>query len=196
MITMPRPFDGVPVGGTRRGQPEAFGAFYERYAHAVLTYFVRRVFDAQVALDLTAETFAAAFESRARLRGTTTPEVEGWLWSIARHQLSHFLRQGRSERRALQRLGIELPSLGDWEQERILELAGIEELRENVADVLDHLPQSQRQALELRVLAELPYAQVAARLGITEQAARSRVSRALASLYDALPERSAPEGVT
>jgi hypothetical protein len=48
----------------------------------------RRTLDPEVALDLTAETFAEAFEHRHRLRGSTEREALGWLWAIADHQLA------------------------------------------------------------------------------------------------------------
>ena len=47
---------------------------------------------------------------------------------------------------------------------------------------LAELPGAQRQALELRVVDELPYRQVASSLGCSEVAARIRVTRALGTL--------------
>jgi RNA polymerase sigma-70 factor (ECF subfamily) len=55
-----------------------------------------------------------------------------------------------------------------------------------LTDALETLPDRERAALELRVLDELPYADVAARLGVRPAAARLRVSRALRRL-SALP---------
>ena len=46
-----------------RSEPEAFGMFYRRYERSVLGYFMRRTGDAEVAADLAAETFAAAFSA-------------------------------------------------------------------------------------------------------------------------------------
>jgi len=43
-----------------REEPDAFGALYERHAEGLLGYFARRTFDAEVAAELTAETWAAA----------------------------------------------------------------------------------------------------------------------------------------
>ena len=48
---------------------DAFAAFYERYIRRVSVYFVRRVLDPEVAVDLTAETFALALERRRQFRG-------------------------------------------------------------------------------------------------------------------------------
>ena len=45
----------------------------------------------------------------------------------------------------------------------------------------------QREALELRIVKELPYPEVAIALGVSEQTARARVSRALRALREATP---------
>jgi DNA-directed RNA polymerase specialized sigma24 family protein len=46
--------------------PEAVVVFYDRHTERLLTYFAKRVFDAEVALDLTAETFAQPFLGKRR----------------------------------------------------------------------------------------------------------------------------------
>ena len=51
-----------------------------------------------------------------------------------------------------------------------------------LAAALDGLPEHEREALELRVVSELPYDEVAERLAIRPAAARLRVSRALRRL--------------
>jgi DNA-directed RNA polymerase specialized sigma24 family protein len=45
---------------------DAFGLFYRRHAAALLAYLAYRTRDAEEAVDLMAETFAAAFAARAR----------------------------------------------------------------------------------------------------------------------------------
>src|SRR5215472_4243375 len=67
--------------------PELFGIFYDRHVSALLSFFYRRTASAQLAADLTAETFANAFLSRARYRNTGAP-ARAWLLGIARHELS------------------------------------------------------------------------------------------------------------
>jgi RNA polymerase sigma-70 factor (ECF subfamily) len=58
--------------------------------------------------------------------------------------------------------------------------------RAALAEALETLSEHEREALELRVVDELPYADVASRLGVRPAAARLRVSRALRRL-SALP---------
>ena len=47
---------------------DAFIALYERDAEAVLVFFARGTLDVEVALDLTAETFAQAWRGWSRVR--------------------------------------------------------------------------------------------------------------------------------
>jgi RNA polymerase sigma factor (sigma-70 family) len=176
-----------------RRETSAFGGFYASQSRQLLAFFVRRTFDVEVARDLTAETFAQAFEHRRRFRGSTDAEACGWLYGIARHQLSRYARHGKVERKAVERLGIQVPTVTAEDYDQIVELAGLAELRDRVAAVFDELSDDQRDALRLRVIEERPYAEVARTLGISEQTARARVSRALRRLADAADMTSAAE---
>lgn len=176
-----------------RREPSAFGGFYASQSRQLLAFFARRTFDVEVARDLTAETFAQAFEHRRRFRGSTDAEASGWLYGIARHQLSRYARHGKVERKALERLGIQVPTVSAEDYDHIVELAGLAELRDRVAAVFGELSDDQRDALRLRVIDERPYAEVARTLGISEQTARARVSRALRRLADATDMTSAAE---
>jgi RNA polymerase sigma-70 factor (ECF subfamily) len=169
-----------------KSDPAAFTEVYDRHWQRLLVFLTRRTFDPHVALDLTAETLAQAFAGRRRFRGTTDAEEQAWLFGIARHQLARYLRRGRIERRALDKLGIETPAMGPDDEARIQELAGLGDLRSAVADALRSLSAEQRTAVQLRVVDELSYPEVAARLSISEQAARARVSRGLRALAEAL----------
>src|SRR3954464_6135994 len=174
-----------------REDPNAFAAFYDAYAERVLVYFTRRVLDVETAFDLLSETFATALERRHQFRGRTPEQEQGWLFSIARSELSHYWRDGRVERSALARLGVGVPGLSDPEIERIEQLAGISALAVPLADAMAALPEDQRRAVELRVVEENGYAEVALMLGISEQTARARVSRGLRALAGRLREPDA-----
>jgi RNA polymerase sigma factor (sigma-70 family) len=175
--------------------PAAFSQVYAAMASDLLAFFLRRTFDVDVAADLTAETFASAFESRNRFRGATDAEAAGWVYGIARHQLSRYVRKGKVERKAIRRLAIQVPTVAPDDYDRMLELAGLSDLRERVAVAFSSLPAEQHAALRLRVIDERPYGEVAAALGVSEQTARARVSRALSRLADAA-ELGRPRGVT
>src|SRR4051794_41795282 len=81
---------------------DAIADLYDQHARALLAFLARRAADPEAAVDLLAETFAAAFKDRRRFRGD---DPLPWLYGIARHQLAGYFRRGRVERRALERLG-------------------------------------------------------------------------------------------
>ena len=181
-----------PAKALRRSvqEPEAFAQFYRRHAEALLTYLARRVHDADLALELAAESFAQAYVGRARFRGSTDAEAAAWLYGIARRQLALYFRKGNVERRALQRLRIAVPRFDEEQRARVAELAELGDLRAALRIELERLSRAQREALRLRVVEELPYTEVARRLEISEGAARARVARGLKALAAAMDSNS------
>ena len=59
--------------------PEAFARFYRLHVGGVIAYFRRRVGNAELAADLTAETFAAALAGRRRFAPERGPAA-AWLY--------------------------------------------------------------------------------------------------------------------
>ncbi len=136
-------------------------------------------------MDLMAETFAEAFAGRQRLVGDAE-DASRWLYGIAHHQLSRFFRKGRAETKMLRRLGLEREVLDSSEQDRLERVAELAELRAEVSAAISRVPAGQREAVRLRVVEELSYGELAARLGVSGQTARARVSRGLRRLADVL----------
>jgi RNA polymerase sigma factor (sigma-70 family) len=165
---------------------DAFAAFYERYIRRISVYFVRRVLDPEVAVDLTAETFALALERRRQFRGRSEQEEQGWLFAIARSLLHAYWRKGRIERAAVARLGIERLSLGTEDIEYLHRQAGLEALRERLAQALDAVRPDQAAAIRARVIEERGYAEIAADFDTTPDVIRARVSRGLKTMQGLL----------
>jgi RNA polymerase sigma factor (sigma-70 family) len=137
--------------------------------------------DQATAADLTAETFAQALVSLKRFRGTNDEQAIAWLFGIARNLVRRFHRRGQAELQMCRRLGIQL----DHDADQLAHLeAQIDAHNEasGLSDALNTLPDTQRQALQLRVIDELDYRDAAALMGTSEQNARIRVSRALKAL--------------
>lgn len=159
---------------------------YSREFETVLVFLSRRTLDVTIAADLAAETFALAFLGWLTLRGRTDEEVRAWLFTVARRQVSHYLRRSRAEQRAVRRLGVQVPIVHEDDVELIEERAGLSALRAEVSMQLAGLNSQQRDALRLRVVEERSYPEVAMVLGVSEQTARARVSRGLRSLRSML----------
>jgi RNA polymerase sigma factor (sigma-70 family) len=175
---------------------DEFVALYRRESELVLMFCARRVLDPETALDLTAEAFAQAFRGRRGFRGTTEVEARAWLLTIARRQVSRYLRRGALDRRAVEQLGVRVPQLDPGEAEEIERRAGLPQLRAALAPALARLGEDQREALRLRIVEERPYEQIADMLGVNETTVRARVSRGLRALQGALDARAITEGTT
>lgn len=157
-------------------------ALYAEHGDPLLRWFARRTADPQTALDLWSETFAQAVSSQRRCRASTDDERAGWLWGIARRQLARYLRRGYAEQRAVRRIGLERPPADPPLLAAIERRAGLDAVRAELAHALSTLGDDTRRAVELRVVDDLPYPEVARLLAISEPAARARVSRGLNAL--------------
>ena len=143
------------------------------------------------ALDLTAETFAQAWLVRARFRDEAGGSAAPWIYGIARNVLLMSIRRGAVERRATQRLGL---------QEQLDRRQDVEDpipdgrWADGADELLETLPADQREAVRLRVVEDMEYADVAHALGTTPAAARVRVHRGLTALkrHLTLPKETQP----
>ena len=171
---------------------ESLDWLYRRHAEPLLIYFARRLFDAEAAVDLVGETFAAAFQSRGKFRGNTEDEAIGFLYGIARNKLLVHIHDDAIRIRKTRQLPVDRRALTDAEIDRVEELAGLEALRLAVREQLDSLSPEHQAALKLRIVDELDYGAVAACMNISEQAARARVSRGLKALATRLPAAEDP----
>jgi RNA polymerase sigma-70 factor (ECF subfamily) len=160
-------------------EPEAFGAFYERHVRLVLGVLMRETRDAERALDLTAEVFAAALAAAGRFK-VGGPPASAWLIGIARNKLAAVRRKEALGFAARSRLGIPVLSFDDEEIARVEEMVDAD--RAGYLRALAELPASEREAIHARVLEDRAYSDIAAAEGTTEAAIRQRVSRGLARL--------------
>ena len=163
-----------------RTDPDAFGELYRRHVQALHSFLRGRVPE-QIAGELTAETFAQAALSLKRFRDEAGGSGLPWLYGIARNLLRTYYERERIESRARQRLGLPIYAY-ELDLDETDGRLDAERLAPDIGLALEALPVSQRRALELRVVDELPYKQVALSLGCSEVAARIRVARALGSL--------------
>jgi RNA polymerase sigma factor (sigma-70 family) len=156
---------------------DSFAEFYRRHARQLAGYLVRATGNAEVAADLTAETFAAALASRAGYRPERAAPAT-WVYGIAAHKLKDWRRRGYAEDRARRRLGMERVALTADDVRELEQLAG----EVTVVELLEELPREQRSALQARLVDERGYGEIAGAEGVSEVAIRQRVSRGLAGL--------------
>lgn len=163
-----------------RAYPEAFLLLYDRYFQRVERYVLARTWSLD-AEDLVSAIFMRALEkihSFRPERGT----FASWLFGIARNIVhDHYRRRSRLWFGAPGPIETVVEPRSGPE-----ELALHGEQMEDVRRALLTLTDDQREALVLRYMAELKYAEVARVLGKSEVAARKLVQRGLEGLRQQL----------
>ena len=169
----------VPVAAAER-----CSAWYQAYGTAVYNYVRFHVPSADVAEDITADTFLKLFEAADRY-DPARGEARLWVFRIARNTLRDHQRRSRVRRH------VGLDNLRDLvgndpsPEERLLREEQVSRL---LSEVLELSP-ADRELIGLRYASELSHAEIAALLGIRESAVRTRLWRALDRLRRQL-ERS------
>jgi RNA polymerase sigma factor (sigma-70 family) len=154
-------------------EPDLFTAVFERHSAEILRYVYARL-GPDLAEDVTAETFLAAFRCRDRYYGACS-DARPWLYGIAIRQIR---RHRRVEARRLRLLRSALadgptPDHGDRAAERVTAAR----LGPRLADAVARLPRQDRELLLLIAWAELSYAEAATALGATTSAVKARLHR-------------------
>jgi RNA polymerase sigma-70 factor (ECF subfamily) len=155
----------------------SFEQFYLRHVEGLLGFFSRRTRNAELAADLTAETFAAALAGRRRYR-PQAGAASSWLFGIAMKKLADAQRKGYAERRACRRLGLERIELTDDDIARIDALGD----SRGASALLEGLSSEQREAVRAHVLQERSYEEIAEQQQVSQAVVRKRVSRGLAAV--------------
>jgi RNA polymerase sigma factor (sigma-70 family) len=165
-----------------RRDPSRFGELYDRYALPVDAWFRRQGVPPAEAADLTAETFAQAWGARRRFRDERDGSAAPWLYGIAHNLMCRYWHRHRIETAAREQLGMPVTGYAPAEYDDSDARLSAAVLGPDILRAIGRLPLEQQRALELRVISQLAYDEIASRLNCTPRAARMRVSRALRTL--------------
>jgi len=167
-----------------RTNAAAYAVFYRRHARAVYRSLWSDCGDPDVALDLTAETFARALQALGGFRGVRVESGRAWIFAIANSLYLQYERDRRIEDRARRRLGILEATRLHADDDSVVARADAAASRDRLAGVLHELPEAQQSVLRLRIEDEATYDEIATRLGCTPAAARQHASRGMRRLTE------------
>jgi len=155
-------------------EPERFAVLFDRHAPHIHRYLARRA-GREVADDLVAETFLAAFAKRDRY-DLSRADARPWLYGIATNLVGQHRRDEARQYRISQSAVAEPDVRGH--AERVAADVTAQAMRPLLNAALAALPTGDRDVLLLIVWEQLTYQEVSQALAIPVGTVRSRLNRA------------------
>jgi uncharacterized protein (TIGR03435 family) len=158
-----------------RNSEEAFRALVDRYAGLVYHAALRQAGNPHTAEEVTQAVFIALAQKADRIPRSTI--LSGWLFRATRFACNNLareqIRRQRREQEAVMMETILRPNdtASVWEQ-----------IVPHLNDALDKLPRKDREAVLVRFFQDKSHRELARTLGVSEDAAKVRISRALEKL--------------
>ncbi len=168
--------ESIWVQKAARGDAEAFARLVDAYWEPVRRWLYGMTGKEHLAEDAAQDAFLKAWTNLPTLRDQTTFRV--WLFQIAKRCWADARRRSKSYRR------LPLPPEVPGNEPGPLGALIGEEAREQLQMCLEQLPSKYRAAYLLWTQEELPYEEIAAILGISEETARWRVCKARQGLVE------------
>ncbi|MCA9563756.1 MAG: sigma-70 family RNA polymerase sigma factor [Myxococcales bacterium] len=166
--------DETLVQRTLLGDRSAFGTLVRRYQERVMALIYRRTGNQDTAADVTQRAFLQAFERLASLRDASA--FRPWLFQIAANIGSQEMRsRGPSHAEPAEAHLLR----ADENPERDMEGA---QKRALLRDMVERLPEKQRQCITLRIDAELSFKEIGELVGCSEASARVNFHHGLQQL--------------
>jgi RNA polymerase sigma factor (sigma-70 family) len=158
------------------GSQTAFSELVQRYIDLVYSAALRQTGNAHRAQDVTQNVFLALSAKAESLRRRT--DLAGWLYISTRHA-ARALGRAEARRERAQQLAAHVMTPPTVESDDTT----WERIKPDLDRLLCELTDEDRRAVLLRYFHQQPYADVAAALGLSEEATRKRVDRALDRLH-------------
>ncbi len=166
----------------RDGDDRAFDALFERWAGRVLRFVERMVRESSVAEDLVQETFLRVW--RARKRYQPEARFSTWLFTIAGNAARNEIRRPvhRATHESVDADPDSPPHALVADDPPADERVDARRRGEGLEAALAELPERQREALWLRAVEGLSYAEVAEALATSEPSVKALIHRARVAL--------------
>ena len=173
-----------------RTDRDALGRLYDQHYASVLRYCIHRLFDRDMAEDVTSAVFLVVARQVRDFTGQTRQDFANWLYAIATRQINAHLSKTHRRQELL---------ADAVDRQRIRICSGIDSEEAHKLDwprlyqAIAALSPGEQAVITLRSFENLPYEQVATIVGLKAATARVTYHRALVKLRAHLGEPS--EGV-
>lgn len=167
------------------GSETAFSGFYRRFAPGLFSMIYEVLHDQKEAEDVLQESFVQMWKKS----GTYDPDrsaVFTWAAMIARNRAIDRLRSRQRRGVTLEAAAAETAASAPEFADQADELLGHSEERTRIRKALTHIPEAQRNAIQLAFFGGLTQSEVSAQLGEPLGTIKARIRRGLIALRDVL----------
>jgi RNA polymerase sigma-70 factor (ECF subfamily) len=178
---------------------EAFGQLYDTYYQPIFGFMYNRTGNAELAKDLTSETFFQALKNLHRYKPKKGARFKSWLFAIAVAQVGNYYR---SRKKFLEITTEEAPEIASRDEFRpdIAYKMGedADELKDKIdvlREVMKQLNEKQQTILTLRYFSKMTVPEISATIGMKEGTIKSHIHRALKKMQALMVEREEKEEV-
>jgi RNA polymerase sigma-70 factor (ECF subfamily) len=192
----PTQFENV-LRKARDGDPEAIGEILARYRNYLL-HIAHEELDADLkpkvgASDLVQESILEGHRDFRQFTGSSAVELMAWLRGILKNNLRDLRKAFRSAKRDLDsetdpNSATQALEIAALHAQQPIDSAERREVEEAVLAAIAELGDNQRQVVLLRHQEDLTFAEIGARVGVSEEAARKLWYRAVEKLKDSLKD--------
>jgi RNA polymerase sigma-70 factor (ECF subfamily) len=179
----------------QRGDRTAFAQLVRRHHRALYNFVLRQLRKQEIAEEVTQEVFLRVVEKSNEFKHEA--RVSTWVYTIARNMCIDELRKAQHRRHPSldQPLGPgdDVPALGEAVADRKAtgdaeRSASSAQMLTIVGQLLDGMPDEQREVFLLREIGNLPFKEIAVVTGVAENTVKSRMRYALDRLRTALSD--------
>jgi RNA polymerase sigma-70 factor (ECF subfamily) len=158
-----------------RYDPVAFVQLYRKYYNEVFRYCVHRLFDRNIAEDITSEVFLKVVQNFGRFNVNGEPQFRSWLYRIATNEVNNHLRKKVGRDGLFKRFGGQVNDDTDDPESSAEKLALLKK-------TIFALKPKYQTVITLRFFENLKLTEIATVLGCSPGTARSWLARALAKI--------------
>lgn len=173
------------------GDNMAFDALLRRHEMRVFTYIYNVVKNKDVADDIFQETFVKAIMTIRQGRYTDAGKFSAWITRIAHNLIIDYFRQEKSENTvSVDNEETDVLNRRDLSDENIEDVLVTGQINTDVRRIMESLPESQREVLDMRFYRNMSFKEIAEATGVSINTALGRMRYAVLNMRRIASEKN------
>ncbi len=171
------------VAAYAEGSNESFDTLLNRYQDRVYSYILHIVKNRDIADDIFQETFVKAITTIKQGRYSESGKFSAWIMRIAHNLIIDYFRQEKSENKfSSDNEEIDIFNRRDLCDGNIEDFMVNEQIQDDVRRIMQSLPDSQREVLEMRFYRDMSFKEIADATGVSINTALGRMRYAIMNM--------------